>query len=113
MSNPTFSAVLPKIPEGNELYDLLMAKIESDLTTTQLPHLDEKYKDETPNQAKARSERYEKAFAEYDRQLAEYLAELQAKVRSYQCTARTSMEHDDRAKEKQELSTLEQSMGAA
>ncbi len=101
-----------RIPTGDELYSMLMGRIEPDLTVDQLPLLDEKYKDETPEQAKARSVRYEKAFAEYDRQLADYLAKLQAKVRGYQSTARKSLENADRSKESRGLSTLEQTISS-
>lgn len=100
------------IPTGDQLYNTLMARIEPDLTTDQLPLLDEKYKNETPEQAQARASRYEKAFAEYDRQLREYLTELEAKVRQYQASARKSLEHEDRQKEEQDLSGLEQAIGA-
>ena len=98
------------IPTGDQLYNMLMSKIEPDLTTDQLPLLDEKYKNETPEQAQVRAQRYEKAFAEYDKQLAAYLATLEAKVHQYQSTARKSLEHEERVKEEQELNTLEQTM---
>ena len=110
MPDLTTSGTL-QIPSGDELYNMLMAKIEPDLMTDQLPLLDQKYNGETPEQAQARAKRYEVAFAEYDKQLAAYLAALEAKVRQYQSTARKSLEHDDRSKEEQELSGLEQAFG--
>lgn len=112
MTDPITAATPPSIPQGNEVYDMLMAKIEPDLVTTQLPLLDAKYKNETPAEAKSRSERYEKAFAEYDKQMEEYLANLRTQVRVYQSTARASVEHEERAKEEQELTGLEQAMSA-
>lgn len=101
------------IPTGDELYNLLMSAIEPDLTTDQLPLLDEKYKSETPEQAKARADRYEKAFAEYDKQLDAYLAKLEAKVHQYQSAARKSVEKEERVKEEKELSGLEDAIKAA
>ncbi len=98
------------IPTGDQLYNMLMSKIEPDLTTNQLPLLDEKYKNEIPEQAQIRAVRYEKAFAEYDKQLNAYLANLEAKVREYQSTARKSLEHEERTKEEQKLDTLEQAI---
>lgn len=98
------------IPTGDQLYNMLMSKVEPDLTTDQLALLDEKYKNETPEQAQVRAVRYEKAFAEYDRQLADYLAGLEAKVREYQSTARKSLEHEERIREEQKLDTLEQAI---
>ena len=96
------------IPTGDQLYNMLMSKIEVDLTTDQLPLLDEKYKNETPEQAQVRAQRYEKAFAEYDKQLAAYLAGLEAKVREYQTTARKSVEHEERVHEEEQLTGIEQ-----
>ena len=99
-----------QIPTGDQLYNMLMSKIEMDLTTDQLALLDEKYKGEAPEQAQERAARYEKAFAEYDKQLAAYLATLETKVHQYQTTARKSLEHEERTKEEQELGGLEQAM---
>lgn len=98
------------IPTGDQLYNMLMAKIEVDLMTDQLPLLDEKYKNETPEQAQVRAVRYEKAFAEYDKRLNAYLAALEAEVREHQSTARKSLEHEERTREEQKLDTLEQAM---
>lgn len=100
------------IPTGDELYNLLMSKIEPDLTTDQLPLLDAKYKGETPEQAQARAERYEKAFAQYDKELAQYIATLKAKIKTYQHTAMQSLEHEEKVKEEQELSGLEHAMNS-
>ena len=102
-----------RIPTGDELYNMLMGGIEPDLTTDQLPLLDQKYQGEIPEQAKIRAERYEKAFAEYDRQLAAYLAHLEAKVREYQATARKSLENEEHEKEERALSGIEDAIGAA
>lgn len=114
MSDPvTSSGTLPlDIPTGDQLYNMLMEKIEPDLTTAQLPLLDEKYKNELPVESQARAQRYEKAFAEYDKQLAAYLSTLEAKVREYKSTARKSLERDERTKEEQTLGGLEQAMHA-
>jgi hypothetical protein len=100
-----------KIPTGEELYNFLMKDIEPDLLTSQLPLLDERYKNESPEAAAARAARYEKAFAEYEKRLSAYMAELNAKVREYQRTAMQSIEHEERAEEEQKLSGLEQQMG--
>ena len=97
-----------QIPTGEELYNTLMSKIEPDLTTDQLPLLDAKYAGETPDQTKARAERYEKAFAEYEKQLAAYLSTLKGKVHDFQSTARKSLEHEAKEKEETELGSLEQ-----
>jgi len=46
-----------------QLYNLLMAEIEPELLTMVVPHLDEIYKDENPEQKARRAKRYAKAFA--------------------------------------------------
>ncbi len=99
-----------QIPTGDELYNILMKGIEPDLTTDQLPLLDGKYKDENPEEATIRAERYQKAFAEYDRQLSAYLAKLKTKLHTFQSTARESLEHEERTKEEEALSGLEEAM---
>lgn len=101
------------IPTGDELYDMIMKGIEPDLTTGQIPLLDAKYKNETPEEAAVRAERYKKAFAEYDLQLSAYLVKLHAKVRECQSTARNSIEKDERIKEGRALSGIESAIGAA
>ncbi len=74
----------PPIPSGEEVYDTIISKIEPELTTAQLPLLKDKYKDETPEAAKARAERYAKAFEEYDKQYAVYTAAQQKGIQSYE-----------------------------
>lgn len=49
-----------------ELYDLLMADIEPDLVTSTIPTLEEKYRGESPEDAKKRAERYAKAFVTFE-----------------------------------------------
>ncbi|MDB4978270.1 MAG: hypothetical protein JWM56_456 [Candidatus Peribacteria bacterium] len=97
----------PAIPTGDEVYALLMGKIEPELMPDQIETLKEKYKDETPEQAAARSERYDKAFAEYDAQYLAYMAALETKVKVYQRDAIGSVEKEDRRTEDSELTNLE------
>lgn len=96
------------IPTGEELYNMLMGKIEPDLVTGQLALLDAKYANETPEQAKARALRYEQAFAEYQKQLTVYLSGLKGKVHEFQATARQSLEHEAREKEGDAIGSLEE-----
>lgn len=73
----------PPIPSGEEVYNMLMEKIEPELMTAQIPLLQEKYKDETPEDAKVRAERYRKAFEEYDKKYAEYQLTIDSSVRVF------------------------------
>lgn len=114
MSDPTSIAGQNSlfVPTGDELYDMLMRSIEPDLTTDQIPLLDDKYKNETPEAAAVRAGRYQKAFAEYDRRLSAYLAKLWSKAREYHSAARDSLESDERTREERTLSGLEGAIGA-
>lgn len=49
-----------------DVYDYLMGAIEPELTRAQIPLLDAKYQNETPEQKKARGERYAAAFAQFE-----------------------------------------------
>ena len=102
----------PVIPDPSDLYDQIMQPIEPELTRAGLQTLSIKYKGEKPQEAAARADRYNKAFAEYDKRFAAYMTELNGKVVSYQHAARTSTETKDRADEEQELSTLQTQMAS-
>ncbi len=98
------------IPSGDELYNSLMQKIEPELTTDQLPQLEARYKQETADQSKERARRYEKAFAEYDRQLEEYMSGLRTKLHAHQRIAMSSAELGARAEEEDALTAIESSI---
>lgn len=98
---------------GQEIYDLLMAGIEPELITSALPYLEEKYKDETPEQAQERAARYEKAFAEYAKQLGDYMAGMKSGLRKVHLGVMSGFESFDRADDEKLLQSLEQSILAA
>lgn len=104
---------VPSFPSGDEIYDGIMHAIEPDLTTSQLPLLTQKYQNESPDDAKIRSDRYAKAFAEYDKRYAAFSVQLESAVHTYQKIAVTSVEEHSKMKEEQDLSNLEQSMSAS
>jgi hypothetical protein len=84
--------VAPQIPEGPEVYNTIMSGIEMELTDAERPLLQDKYKDETPEQAAERADRYNKAFAEYDRQYAVYKKSKTEDIHVFQRTLRSSIE---------------------
>ena len=92
---------------GTDIYDQIMAKIEPELMSAVLPTLTEKYKNETPEQAKSRGERYAKAFEEYDRQYASFVVQLDAKVHAFERQAVASVEKESLKEESSQLSNLE------
>lgn len=67
---------------GTEIYDRIMGGIEPELVTAVIPTLAAKYKDETPAQRNIRADRYDAAYAEYDRRFAAYCAELDEKAKA-------------------------------
>ncbi len=96
------------LTNGEAMYNMLMMQIEPDLVTSSLPVLNDKYKNETPEQSAARAKRYEAAFAEYEKRLSEYLGNLQQKTHEYRRTALQSAEQDEKDKDNQKLHSLEQ-----
>lgn len=75
-----------------------MAGIELDLLSTEVDRLDEKYAGESPEQRRARFERYEAAFAEYDRRYAAYMEELN--VYAHGCRTRALRGDESQAEDK-------------
>ena len=112
---PASSAVYADIhiPTGDELYDQLMQNIEPELTTGQLPLLDERYKTETPEDSKQRAQRYQRAFTEYDKQLQAYMGDLQARLHAHQRIAMASAERGAKAEEEEALSAIESSIAGS
>jgi hypothetical protein len=112
MPDPTLDpqAVIPAIPMGEEAYDRIMAGIEPELLSESLKTLKDKYKDETPQQAAERSERYTKAFLEFDKQFAAVKSDWQNAAESFEKDALRSIEKEDRDQEAADMSALEQTI---
>lgn len=91
---------------GDALYDQLMAVIEPELLIASLPTLEEKYKDETDEQARSRAERYEKAFDAYDQALAAYMAARKEEAEKRQRNAMSSIEQGEHDEEMQAVEDL-------
>lgn len=106
----TTSTPLPALPavfEGDGLYDHIMAEIEPELISTVYETLDEKYKNETPEQKAERQARYDKAFTEYERRFALYTNEWNGRLRAFQTNVIRSMEEDARNDDSTIMSQLE------
>ena len=85
-----------------------MRDIEPELLRANIDHLDEQYAAETPEERKARYERYTKAYAAYDVAYAEFMKAFQSSVHTYKKAALKSAEVENKAKEEQALQNLEQ-----
>ena len=82
-----FFAHLPRpmvLPAPEEIYDALMAQIEPELTTSQIPLLETKYGNENVDEAKARQQRYEKAYMAYDEKFRDYRREVEERSHTHQ-----------------------------
>lgn len=96
----------PKIPTGCELYDALMAHIEPELTSAASKLIEEKYKNETPQNHKERMQRYALAFERCETAYQEYMLTLDAQVNRYRHEAFGHAELQDRDSENTFLDTL-------
>ena len=97
----------PTILSGEEVYELIMGKIEPELTESQRPNLDEKYKNEMPEDNKTRLARYQKAFEQYDIDYKAYMEALEDSVRRYQTALRKDVEHDATLDDEVGLTSIE------
>lgn len=103
-------AVLPqgiRFPSGEEIYDMIMQKIEPELTHANLPHLDEPYANETEAAHKTRYARYSKAFAAYKVEYKKWVARLHEAVAAYQRAVTRAAEGADKDQEEMILKNLE------
>ncbi len=104
------TTVPPKLLTGEQVYNLIMQAIEPELTTDQRSVLDEKYKGETPEQAKERVVRYRKAFEMYDIAYQKYMEELATAVRGYQTALRRDIEQGAKEKDSTGLTSIESAL---
>ncbi len=100
----------PDIPDGLAVYDSIMGEIDEDLTSQGAKKLNEKYRNETPEQTKARAARYDAARDEYDRRYDEWKTRKQSEVYTSIHNAYDLTERIDRSKETPVLDKLEKEM---
>jgi len=116
MSDPQKSSGIPQKPpfkSGAEIFDGIMMEIEPELTTTGSQALEEKYKNETPEQKKARGERYAKAFEEYEKRYAAYRLEQESQVHAFKRQVIHFAEDRSNGDDQQRLFSLESALGSA
>ncbi len=99
----------PKIPSGQEIYDMIMSQIEPELVSENLPTLEEKYKDEPEEKKQERLKKYEKAFEEYDKAYELYISDIREKVRRYRHLSFAWAEAQSKNDEDGRLAELEES----
>jgi hypothetical protein len=111
MSNPpadqAAAASPPRIPTGQEIFDIIMSHIEPELTSEGLKAIDAKYASETPEDKQARRKRYEQAFVRYEQAYQGYMATLNEQVQRFYRQSFTHIEQEDRQREGGDLSAIE------
>jgi len=95
------------VPSGPEIYDGIMGGIEPELLNANIPLLEQKHKDESPEDRKARQERYKKAYAKYDEIYAEWHAGLNVYVAEQRRISLKSAEARNRSEEEKMMQNLE------
>lgn len=92
---------------GAQIYDALMADIEPELLTANIPLLDETYATETVAERAKRLKRYERAYAAYDKAYASWREELDTLMHEYKRESLRSAEGKEREREQDLLRKLE------
>jgi murein tripeptide amidase MpaA len=103
----------PKIPGGQEAYDMIMRDINPELTSANLQTLDAKYKDETPEQRIKRADRYTKDFEEFAKRSKAFKAKQDTTVSSYKRQLRTATEARAGSGDATRMQDLESTFNAA
>lgn len=96
-----------EIPSAIDIYDAIMGDIELELVSVAIPHLQEKYKDETQEERKARMERYQKAYTEFHKRYTEWITEMKKLFNDYKRKALQLAEQKTKEKEEQELANFD------
>ncbi|OGJ56223.1 hypothetical protein A3D88_03030 [Candidatus Peribacteria bacterium RIFCSPHIGHO2_02_FULL_52_16] len=107
------SAKNPHPPLSAEwLYDEIMASIEPDLLTKNIPLLEERYKGETEEQKKMRQEHYQVAFLIFDRVAADLEKEMKADVTLWKKQMAALANAEISVEEQSQLTQLEDSINS-
>jgi hypothetical protein len=99
-----------RIPSGAEVYDALMSRIEPDLVSSNIPLLDEKYKNESEAGRAERYKRYSIAFERVKKEFAKWHKELHGAIAVFYKNAMKTAESHAKNEEVHALSSLEQQL---
>lgn len=69
---------------AEEVYDMVMGEIDTDLMLANIPLLEETYRGETPEQHESRMQRYAVAYKKFDIEIAKFMIDVDGKVRATQ-----------------------------
>jgi hypothetical protein len=102
-----------RLPTGQEVYDGIMSMIDPELMSTQIDHLDEKYVGESPEDRKARYNRYAESFKKYDEMYAEWQKNMNEAVTEYRKESLKSAEIESREEDAAALAQLDSDFNQA
>jgi hypothetical protein len=91
---------------GEDIYDMIMAAIEPELMTVNIPQLEEMYQDETPEARGVRFQHYTECYRLYDEAYAQWSANLKTTVDQYRKSALRSAEEESREAEQAKMEKL-------
>lgn len=92
---------------AEEVYDMIMGKIDEDLLLANIPGLDEKYAGESEQEREARLARYQEAYKTFDEELSDFMSGVHAKTRQSKKDALKEKEEADRVEESGAIEELE------
>lgn len=100
----------PYVLRSEDIYNLIMGRIEPDLTTEMLPLLDDLYIHETPEQRAVRAEWYNKVFAKFDSEYTRFMDKLKDYYMGMQRHVKSSVRSIKENAEKESTRAIEDSL---
>lgn len=106
----------PTVQQDNQLlseqiYDLLMAEIEPELLLANIPALDIRYANETPEEHGVRMQRYAEAYKKFDIALQRFKEDVTGRVRGAKRASLQEEEAEGRGGEEKNMKVIEEEMG--
>tara|TARA_Y100000310_G_C20452050_1_gene701237 strand:+ start:289 stop:630 length:342 start_codon:yes stop_codon:yes gene_type:complete len=92
---------------AEQIYDMIMGDIESDLLLANIPGLDAKYASENEEEHKARMKQYKESYKKFDTELAGFMGKIKKETRDGKRAALRKKEQNARHDEEQALENLE------
>ena len=102
------TAQTPKSKQlAEQVYDMIMGKIDQDLLLENIPNLDAKYAGETEEEKEKRMERYKVSYKKFDQEMEAFMTKVHTRSRKSKQQALREKEQKSRSEEASELQQLE------
>jgi parvulin-like peptidyl-prolyl isomerase len=89
---------------AEQVYNMLMIKIDRDLLLENIPTLDSKYKGESEEQREERMERYKESYTKFDQEMETFMNSIHERSR---VSKRTALQQKEKVTQKEEASEIE------